>query len=807
MNSTTPVQKEDKKTEEFSITDFIQLCKSNWKWFVLSVIFFCGLAFFYIISKEPVYERQEQVLVKDQDGGGSSSGIPSSISALGLLSTNTSVYNELIAITSPAVMSEVVTRLDLDMNYMLRKFPHGITLYGTSQPFKVKMTDVGVERGASFRMDLYKDGHARLYKFVEFTVDGKVKHDGEVNIKKWPGVYKTPIGVVDIAANDAYPKDGDMFRKDDKVTIQVTKMPVQVAIEGYLAKVTGDLTDEDADVIDLTIKDVNIQRANEILLTILDVYNENWVEDKNKVAVATSKFINERLRVIQEELGESDKTLADLQAATKTANLQGAAEMSQRKEAVSEDNIVSLLNQLTLSKYLEDYVRDPKNKYNIVPVNLGFGDSEASKQLVAYNELILNRKSLVANSSENNPLLEEYDRQIDLRRDIIFKTLASQVEHLEMSLNTMYKERGKAVERMVETPGKTLPLLTEGRQQKVKESLYLYLLEKREENELSQKFTADNLRVLTPPMGSLMPVAPKKKLILFVAFVFAIGLPLVILYFREVMNTKIRGKKDLENVKMPFAGEIPHVGKRNKLRIDGKGKLIGRKEDTAPLSVVAEGKRDVVNEAFRVIRSNIDFMAGKDNGCQVILITSFNPGSGKSFISYNLGLSFALKHKRVLLIDCDLRHGSSSMYVGLPKKGLSDYLSGNVDDWRSLLKTAPASKDLTILPIGKMPPNPAELLENGRLDSIIQEAKQDYDYILLDCPPVNIVVDTMIVGRLADRTLFVVRAGLLDRSALDDLNDLYEDKKLKNMSVILNGTEAIHSRYYTYGNYQYHSKE
>lgn len=196
-------------------------------------------------------------------------------------------------------------------------------------------------------------------------------------------------------------------------------------------------------------------------------------------------------------------------------------------------------------------------------------------------------------------------------------------------------------------------------------------------------------------------------------------------------------------------------------------------------------------------------MAGKDKKCQVVLITSFNPGSGKSFISYNLGLSFAIKKKRVLLIDCDLRHGSSSMYVGMPKKGLSDYLTDHTDDWRSLLKTVPDQPDLTIMPIGKMPPNPAELLENGRLDKLVEEAKKDYDYILLDCPPVNIVVDTNIVGQLADRTLFVVRAGLLERSALKELDELYADKKFNNMSLVLNGTEAIHSRYYTYGNYQH----
>ncbi|MDE6772977.1 MAG: CpsD/CapB family tyrosine-protein kinase, partial [Muribaculaceae bacterium] len=226
------------------------------------------------------------------------------------------------------------------------------------------------------------------------------------------------------------------------------------------------------------------------------------------------------------------------------------------------------------------------------------------------------------------------------------------------------------------------------------------------------------------------------------------------------------------------------------------------KDEKAPMAVVEEGKRDVVNEAFRVIRSNIDFMAGRNQGSHVIMFTSFNPGSGKSFISYNLALSFALKQKRVLLIDCDLRHGSSSMYVGMPKKGITDYLSGHTDAWQQLLSASPANSNLSIMPIGKIPPNPAELLEGERLRSLIEDARKEYDYVFLDCPPVNIVVDTQIVAPYADATMFVVRAGLLEKSAIPELNELYDEKRFRNIALILNGTDTAHSRYYTYGNYQ-----
>ncbi|MDE5976780.1 MAG: chromosome partitioning protein ParA, partial [Muribaculaceae bacterium] len=579
-----------------------------------------------------------------------------------MFSTNTNVNNELIAITSPAVMYEVVNRLGLDVAYTLKKLPHGVTLYGETLPLSIDFKDIDIQGAASLRLDLYKNGRVRLYKFVKYTSDGKEKYDDEVEGKQWNGKYKTPIGEIGLTSNPDF-SDNSLFDGKEYVTINVMKSARQDAVERYGKKLIGDLTDEDADVIDLSIKDVNVQRAVDILNTLLVVYNENWVEDKNKVAVATSHFINERLKIIQEELGDVDKAIAKYQASTRTVSLDESAKLSLKKESEYEQKVIETSNQLSVAEYMRDYVSDPGNKYNLLPVNMGAGSPEVESQIVAYNELLLMRNSLVQNSSESNPIVADYDSKLKAMHSAILKGLNTNIRTMSQALQSARRERAKEEGRMESTPEKILPLLSESRQQKVKEALYVFLLEKREENELSQKFTADNIRVLTPPMGSLKPVAPKKTMILLLTIILGIGLPGVLLYFGEVLNTKVRGKKDLENVKMPFAGEIPHVGKKRKLKLDGKGRLIGKKEEKAPIAVVAEGKRDVVNEAFRVIRSNIDFMAGKDKGCQVVLVTSFNPGSGKSFISYNLGLSFAIKHKRVLLIDCDLRHGSSSMYV------------------------------------------------------------------------------------------------------------------------------------------------
>lgn len=792
-------------SNSLSLKEFLNLCFRKWPWFLLSLVICLGAGYLYVKCQEPVYERSEDILIKDQEAGGGIGGMSSAFASMGLISGNTNVYNELISITSPAVLAEVIDRLHLDVNYTMSGFFHGTTLYGASLPFNVRFVDLDLQEAASFNSELNPDGSLRLYDFVSYTPLGKkVKHDQEIKGVKIGDTVKTPVGKIVISRNEAYDPAEPIVEEGKPVEIAVKKMEMQSAIEVYQSKLTGDLKDDYADVIVLSMKDVNVQRAVDVLTTILNVYNEDWVADKNKIAKATSVFIEERLRIIERELGEVDTSVAEHRSSTGTINLQDKGKALLDKGQGLEQQIVELTNKLALCRYMYDDLKDSGNKYNIIPINTGAQSEEVELQINTYNTLLLSRNALENSSSSANPLVKDYDEQLANMRGAILKGMSNNIMQLESLIASTNKELDKAESFLRSAPIQTLPLLSEQRQQSVKQNLYLFLLEKREENELGQKFTADNTRLITPPMGSLKPVSPKKLFIMLFAFVMGWLIPLVTLYIQATGDTKVRAKKDLEKLKVPFAGEIPQVGKPAKLKtFEAMDRLKHRKDEKPPLAVVQEGKRDVVNEAFRVIRSNIDFMAGRHaNGAEVIMLTSFNPGSGKSFISYNLALSFAIKKKRVLLIDCDLRHGSSSMYVGMPSKGITNYLTDSTDDWHSLVKNSDSQPSVAILPVGKMPPNPAELLEGGRMERLIAEARKEYDIVLLDCPPVNIVVDTQIVGQWADRTLFVVRAGLLDKSALVELNEFYEEKKFRNMSVLLNGTTAAHSRYYTYGNYQ-----
>jgi capsular exopolysaccharide synthesis family protein len=373
------------------------------------------------------------------------------------------------------------------------------------------------------------------------------------------------------------------------------------------------------------------------------------------------------------------------------------------------------------------------------------------------------------------------------------------VDNLIVSLNTQIRnirqQEATTTSQLASNPNQAKYLLSVERQQKVKEELYLYLLQKREENELSQAFTAYNTRVITAPRGSMLPTAPRKMNILLVAFAIGLLVPAVIIFMKENMNTKVRGRKDLENLSIPFIGEIPqYLSAKKKLGFDKHTQSVMK------AIVVKEGNRNIINEAFRVLRSNIDFMAGKDSSQNVFMLTSFNPGSGKSFLAMNIAMSFAIKKKRILVIDGDLRHGSTSSYVDSPKAGLSDYLGNRVSDWKEIIVKDEKYDNLHIIPIGTVPPNPTELLEDGKLATLIEVLRSEYDYIFIDCPPIDIVADAQIIEKLADRTVFVVRSGLLDRSMLPELENIYQEKRFKNLSVILNGTESAGGRYgYRYG--------
>lgn len=559
--------------------------------------------------------------------------------------------------------------------------------------------------------------------------------------------------------------------------------------DSYTQKLWAELGNEDATIINLSIDDASVQKAEDILNTLIEVYNEKWIQDKNQIAVSTSRFIGERLGVIENELGHVDENISNYKSEHLLPDVQAASSLYMSQSAENKKEIQTLTNQLATAQFIRRELGG-KEMNQPLPTNSGIANVNIESQIGEYNKMVLDRNRLIANSSEKNPLVKDLGNSMQSMK----RTILQSVDNLIVSLNTQIRsirqQEATTTQQLASNPSQAKYLLSVERQQKVKEELYLYLLQKREENELSQAFTAYNTRMITAPRGSALPTAPNKKNILLVALALGLLVPAVIIFMQENMNTKVRGKKDLENLSVPYLGEIP-LYFRNKKK---KNKF------SEYAIVVEEGNRNIINEAFRVLRFNVDFMKSKNTEQKVFIETSFNLGSGKSFLSMNIAMSFAIKGKKVLVIDGDLRHGTVSAYVGSPKKGLSDYLGNKEVVWNELLVIDKKYPNLHIIPVGTIPPNPTELLEDGSLATLMQDLRDEYDYIFIDCPPIDIVADTQIIEQYADRTLFVVRAGLLDRSLLPELESIYQEKRFKNLSVILNGTESTGGRYgYRYG--------
>lgn len=772
------------------IQDLWGMFVPRWHWFALSLFAALAVAAFYLLSTPNIYTRTAAILVKDDTKSGSSTTM-SEFSDLGIFKSNTNINNELLTLKSPTLMTEVVRRLGLNETYTVRKGLKDVGLY-KSNPVAVSYRHQD-ETPVSFKIDFSSK--------EEFTISD-VMIDGEELETEFSGKMGDSIRM----EVGTFVINPTKYWNDSFVgtSIRYNKGSVRAVTDYYATALRADLGNEDATIINLSIDDVSIPKAEDILNTLIEVYNEKWIQDKNQIAVSTSQFIGDRLSVIESELGNVDENIAGYKSEHLLPDVQAASSLYLSQSAENKKELLALNSQLSTAQYIRRELNN-KELSQLLPTNSGIANVNIESQIGEYNTMVLDRNRLIANSSEKNPLAKDMANSLQSMQ----RTIIQSVDNLIVSLNTQIRsirqQEAATTSQLASNPNQAKYLLSVERQQKVKEELYLYLLQKREENELSQAFTAYNTRVITAPRGSMFPTAPRKMNILLVAFAIGLLVPAVIIFMKENMNTKVRGRKDLEDLSIPFIGEIPQYFSKER-----KQGFKRKKQSYMKTIVVKEGSRDIINEAFRVLRSNMDFMAGKDKGQNVFVLTSFNPGSGKSFLTMNIAMSFAIKKKRILVIDGDLRHGSVSSYVDSPRIGLSDYLENRVENWKEIIVADKKYDNLHILPIGTVPPNPTELLEDGKLATLIGALRGEYDYIFIDCPPIDIVADAQIIEKLADRTIFVVRSGLLDRGMLPELENIYQEKRFRNLSVILNGTESAGGRYsYRYGyrgyRYGYHN--
>ncbi len=763
------------ETSEINIRDIIHLTLKRWYWLALSIFLCCAIGLTYALTTPPVYTRTASIVIKDDSKGKSVSSELNNFADMGLFQSHSNIVDEVNKLQSPDILREVVVRLNLDKSYYTDGSFHKQIAYGPELPIEVSFPSISENASFNATIDINSDGKLSI-------------SDVKIN-----GDDATLSGATDIALGDTIQspvgpivvKKSPYFISGNEYQFFMSRTPIQATVEKFTKELTVALKSDKGNTIDLTVIDQSPLRAEDIINGVIAVYNEAWIDNKNQISISTSNFITERLNVIENELGNVDHNISSYRSEHLVPDVQQAATMYMSENQAASAQILELNNQLQMTRHMRNYLTNENNKRQVLPVNSGIGNAAIENQITDYNTMMLQRNNYADNSSETHPIVMDLDTRLAGMRSAIISTIDNQVEALDTQIRNLQSSKNKTTAQIAANPTQAKYLLSVERQQKVKETLYLYLLQKREENELSQAFTAYNTQVITMPTGPDRPTAPAKAKIMMVAFLLGLIIPFGVTYLREMTNTKIRGRKDLENMTAPFLGEVPAL----------------KQPKNGPNLVVRQGARDVVNEAFRVLRTNICFMTTGEKNGSVMMVSSFNPGSGKTFIAVNLAVSLAIKGKKVVLIDGDLRRGSTSEYIGSPKIGISNYLIGEYNDIDKVMVKDSIIKGLTVIPVGSMPPNPTELLEMDKFADLIKSLRQQYDFVIIDCPPIEMMADAQIVEQLADRTLFVLRAGLLERSMLPELERIYQSKKFKNMGIILNNTKTDGTRYgYKYGN-------
>ena len=758
-----------------NLVDLLAYFASKWKWFLLSVLVCGGIAWYHYARSPLVYFRSATVIIKDPSNKTSTTGLDRFDNII----NKVNVANEILQFRSKKLMREVLQRLHADISYQLEDGLRSNELY-TQSPVLLSFPDALPEQHFAFTVTLKDKKSLVLSDFTGIDVksDFTIEMYDTVTLSRVMRVVATPTNYY----SDSW----------TGTPIRVAKLPMESMVNYYKSALGIQQEEEESSILTLALKDGSAARAEDILNTLINVYNEEAIKDKNQVAVNTADFINDRLIIIENELGGVESELETFKQRNQIVDIASSAGMYMSESQKYNTDALELETQLRLANFIKDYLTDPAKETDLIPSNTGIGDMNIESQISLYNTAKLKRDHLIDDSSVNNPVVLELNNYLRAMKQNIIRAVDNMIVSLNVQRSDAQSREMRAQNRITSIPTKEREMLSIERQQKVKEALYLFLLNKREENALSQAMADNNARVIDGAEGSNSPISPNRNRILLLGLLVGLAIPSLACLGILFLDTRVHSRKDFEDiVSVPYLGEIPQDKEAGKLN-----------EQESPFLLAKEQRDSTVSEAFRILRTNMAFMARKDLPQQVIIFTSLNEGAGKTFISKNLGMSLVLAKKKVILIDMDIRRGTLSRQFHLHKTGLTNYLADATLSAEDIIQH---QDGFDIIAAGAIAPNPAELLMDERLDNLVTELRRRYDYIVVDSVPVGIIADATISNRIADLTIFVARAGSLDRRQLPEIEQLYKENKLHNMALVLNGAD-LHRRYGYYGYYGYSYK-
>ncbi|OOG64597.1 tyrosine-protein kinase [Flavobacterium sp. A45] len=765
----------ENQNREFLLRNFIDHYLVHWRWFLIGTLISIIIATIYLRYTTPQFKATAIILVKDEKKGGMLSEL-SAFSDMGIESgLKNNLDNEIEILKSRTLIENTVKKLNLNISTYIKGNIINSEMF-EKKPINIHFTPKSVEFYESKTTLQFVEISPTTFQ-LENQPESESSKKGFLNKKEFQ--YGELITTQNW--NLVITKNPSKLSKinNREITIQVS--PMDDIVDGFRNRLNINPLSKTSSVVELSLVDPVYEKAEIFLDNLIQIYNQDAITDKNQISENTSKFIAERLSLITRELDGVEQDVESFKKTNNLTDIDSEAKLFIEGSNTYDKKGVETEIQLNVVNSMFDYIKKSNNT-DLLPTNLIAGEEDAAGIITMYNELVLDRNRILKSATTANPTVLKMDQQIASLKQNLLSSLDRLKSTLIIQKRDLDSHKGFMDSKIEKIPIQERQFKVIARQQKIKEELYLYLLQKREETAISLSATEPNARVIDAAKASHTPVAPKKKIIYLVAFIIGILIPFGIIYLMDLLDTKIKSRLDLEGkTTIPYLGDIP--------------------TSDANTQIIKSESRTSSAEALRIIRTNLEFMLSKvpENQAKTLFLTSTFSKEGKTFVSVNLAATFALSGKKVLLIGMDIRNPKLDDYVSLPDQGLTNYLSNKDIALEDLIIKQKGYENFYILPAGIIPPNPAELLLSQKVDTLFKTIKAQYDYIIVDTAPISLVTDTLLIAKHADCFLFVIRANFLEKRMLHIANNLYLEQKLPNMCLLLNDTDSTKGYGYGYG--------